>query len=141
MNITVIGCGRWGTFLAWYLCSIGNNVKIYGRSESRTFRSLRETGKNEYLTLSPEIAFTDDLGQALEFGDKTVISIGTQNYPQLVQSIKSSGVSLKNKEIILCMKGIIKSGGKRISEATAEVLGNGQRVAVWVGPGHVEDFI
>ena len=29
MNITVIGCGRWGTFIAWYLDSIGHNVKLY----------------------------------------------------------------------------------------------------------------
>ncbi|OPJ58045.1 hypothetical protein CLORY_37870 [Clostridium oryzae] len=26
MNISVLGCGRWGTFLAWYANKIGHNV-------------------------------------------------------------------------------------------------------------------
>ena len=141
MKITVIGCGRWGAFLAWYLYSIGNEVKIYGRSDSRTYQNLKATLKNEYLTLSPEITFTDNLKEAVETADRTVISIGTQNYPQLAKSIKDCGVSMKNREVILCMKGIIKEGGKRLSEATAEILGNHTQCAVWVGPGHVEDFI
>ena len=88
-----------------------------------------------------EITFTDNLKEAVETADRTVISIGTQNYPQLAKSIKDCGVSMKNREVILCMKGIIKEGGKRLSEATAEILGNHTQCAVWVGPGHVEDFI
>lgn len=31
MNITVIGCGRWGSFIAWYLDRINNNVTLYGK--------------------------------------------------------------------------------------------------------------
>jgi glycerol-3-phosphate dehydrogenase len=29
-NITVIGCGRWGSFIAYYLDKIGKNVTLYG---------------------------------------------------------------------------------------------------------------
>ncbi len=28
MKIAVIGCGRWGSFIAWYLDKIGNEVSL-----------------------------------------------------------------------------------------------------------------
>lgn len=34
MKITVIGCGRWGSFIAWYLDSINHEVTLYGRENS-----------------------------------------------------------------------------------------------------------
>ena len=30
MKITVIGCGRWGSFIAWYLDKVGHSVSLYG---------------------------------------------------------------------------------------------------------------
>ena len=29
-KVLVIGCGRWGTFIAWYLNSLGLDVSLYG---------------------------------------------------------------------------------------------------------------
>ena len=29
MRIGVIGCGRWGSFIAWYLDKIGNDVTLF----------------------------------------------------------------------------------------------------------------
>jgi glycerol-3-phosphate dehydrogenase len=31
LNISVLGCGRWGSFLAWYLGGLGHRVMLYGR--------------------------------------------------------------------------------------------------------------
>ena len=31
MNITVLGCGRWGAFHAWYADRIGHTVTLWGR--------------------------------------------------------------------------------------------------------------
>ena len=61
MNIGVLGCGRWGSFIAWYLNGLGFSVTIWGRKDSKTFLSLKETRQNEYVTLSDRIALTDDL--------------------------------------------------------------------------------
>ena len=41
-KIFVIGCGRWGTFIAWYLDKIGHEVTLYGRASSRNMRELME---------------------------------------------------------------------------------------------------
>ena len=61
MNITVIGCGRWGSFLAWYLSGMGHNVLMYGRRGSLSYETLKNERKNEYLTLSDSVSFTDSL--------------------------------------------------------------------------------
>ena len=78
MNITVLGCGRWGAFHAWYADRIGHTVTLWGRPSSRNLETLRCTGKNEYLTLPSSIALTDDLADALHNADVCIISISAQ---------------------------------------------------------------
>lgn len=50
MKAVVIGCGRWGTFISWYLDSIGHDVTLYGRSSSKHMQELMETRKNDERT-------------------------------------------------------------------------------------------
>ncbi len=40
MKIAVIGCGRWGSFIAWYLDKIGNEVTLYGRETSEKMKNF-----------------------------------------------------------------------------------------------------
>ena len=42
---------------------------------------------------------------------------------------------------ILCMKGLEIGTGKRLTTVMKEVLGPHVRTIVWVGPGHVQDFL
>lgn len=140
MKISVIGCGRWGSFLSWYLQGLGNDVLIYGRNGSASFEELKNTRKNEYVTLSEDIRFTSDITEAIESADTVVISIGSQGLPALAKSIKESSNKAAEKEYILCMKGIVEDGGKRLTEVIYNAIGDDVRCAIWVGPGHVEDF-
>jgi glycerol-3-phosphate dehydrogenase (NAD(P)+) len=39
------------------------------------------------------------------------------------------------------MKGLEAASGRRLSQVVREELGTQVRVAVWVGPGHVQDFL
>ena len=48
MNISVLGCGRWGSFISWYLANHNHNVIEWGREDSPSFKVLKEKGKNEY---------------------------------------------------------------------------------------------
>lgn len=41
MNVSVLGCGRWGTFLAWYANKIGHNVMLWGREIKKLFKDKR----------------------------------------------------------------------------------------------------
>ncbi len=137
MDISVLGCGRWGTFLAWYLAD-KHNVTLWGRENSQHLKTLRETGKNEYLTLRENINLTSELNIALQ-NEIIVISILTQEMSNLMQELKNYDIT--NKKFVLCMKGIESTSGKRISEIMIENGVDANNIALWVGPGHVQNFV
>ncbi len=137
-NVTVIGCGRWGSFIAYYLDKIGKNVTLYGRSTSKDFISFKETRSNGKVYLKDSLKLEDNLSVALN-NDIIVISINSQGLRNLMKEIVNIGV--KNKTFILCMKGIEIETGKRLSEVVNEFVDESCKVAVWIGPGHVEEFV
>ena len=137
-NITVIGCGRWGSFIAHYLDSIGKNVTLYGKKDSPDFINFKNTRSNGKLTLNDSVVLEDNLEKAL-INDYIVISINSQGLRGLMNELKEKNV--KNKTFILCMKGMEISTGKRLSEVVEEFFSDTCKVAVWIGPGHVEEFI
>jgi glycerol-3-phosphate dehydrogenase (NAD(P)+) len=55
-----------------------------------------------------------------------------------MESLRS--LELKNKIFVLCMKGIEIGSGKRLSEIVEENTDASNAVAVWLGPGHVQEF-
>ena len=138
MKISVLGCGRWGSFLAWYANRIGHDVTLWGRRSSQRMRDLLETRRNDYLELPPSIALTQNLDEALA-SDVIIISIGAQQLRAFLEELRAAGV--RNKKFLLCMKGLESGTGKRLSTVFDEVLGDFNRAAVWVGPGHVQDFV
>ena len=88
MNISVLGCGRWASFIAWYLAGIKNNVLIWGRESSENFQLLAAERKNRYLELGEDINFTSDLSYAVDSSDIIVISIESQQLRNLLQNLK-----------------------------------------------------
>jgi glycerol-3-phosphate dehydrogenase (NAD(P)+) len=140
MNISILGCGRWGSFHAWYANFIGHNVMLWGRPDSIHYRELAIMRKNEYLSLSDDICLTRDLKKAVDTADICIISISSQQLRSFCKQLAAID-SLKTKPIILCMKGLEMGTGKRLTTVIKETLGDDQQVAVWVGPGHVQDFL
>lgn len=137
MKLSVLGCGRWGTFLASYHCA-KNEVLLWGRPGSRGLAQLRAERRNEYQTLPESLLLGDDLAAALAFGPVVVISISAQQLRQLAAQIQQFDV--KGKTFILCMKGIEVASGKRLTQVFREEVTQPVGLAVWVGPGHVQDF-
>ena len=140
MKISVIGCGRWGTFHAWYADKIGHEVTLYGRATSANFKKISETGGNEYLQLPSTVRLTTKLFDAINFANVILISVGAQNLRGLLQEIISlPEIDLQEKKFVLAMKGLERGTGKRLTTVFHEVLNKNS--AVWVGPGHVQDFV
>lgn len=139
MNVSVLGCGRWGSFLAWYSNHIGHRVVSFGMENSPSYQVLKQTGRNEWLTLDKNIELSCDLGYAIERADIIIISISSQGLRGFFEKINN--FDYKNKKIILCMKGIEESTGKRLTEVAIESGVNKDNIAVWVGPGHIQEFI
>ena len=48
---------------------------------------------------------------------------------------------VSDKIFVLCMKGIENGTGKRLSEILVESGVSSDRIAVWVGPGHIQSFV
>ncbi len=136
--VTVIGCGRWGSCLAWYLDRIGHRVTLYGRASSRNMQRLLDTRANELLTLPDSITLSTDL-RAVKEADTVVISIDAQGLRALCGEL--AALPLTNKTVVLCMKGIEIATGKRLSEVAREGLDPSCEIAVWLGPGHVQSFV
>ena len=137
MKITVIGCGRWGSFITWYLDKIGHDVTLYGRSSSKHMQQFLETRSNDLLTLPESVKLVTDL-KNINDSDVIVISINSQGLRNLMNELAS--YNLKNKIFVLCMKGIEIETGKRLSEIVTENTNESNKVAVWLGPGHVQEF-
>ena len=137
MKVSVIGCGRWGSCITWYLDSIGHEITLYGRESSSNMQRFLESRSNEYLTLPESVALTTDLEEALR-NDTIVISIGTQSLDNLCHEIAALGT--KNKTFVLCMKGIEVGTCRLLTDIMSDSIDKSNIVAVWLGPGHVEEF-
>ena len=138
MKVSVLGCGRWGTFLAWYANKIGHTVTLWGRESSRNYLALNETRTNDYLTLPQEINLTNSLENAITFGELIIISISSQELRLFSEQLRP--IETTNKLFVLCMKGLEASTGKRLTQVFNEAVGKNVNLAVWVGPGHVQNY-
>lgn len=137
MKITVIGCGRWGTCIAWHLCRMGHDVSLYGLPGAADVRELIETRKNALMAIPDELYVTTDL-DCVKDAEIIVISVGSQSLRTVMKNLQL--YELKNINFVLCMKGIECSTGKRLTEVVNEFKDPSCGVAVWIGPGHVQEF-
>ena len=139
MKISVLGCGRWGSFIAWYQSTVlKNEVTSWGPEGEYSYEILKNTGRNEYVELDKKITLTCDLKQAVEGAEVIIISISSQGLRGFMQKVTKYDV--KDKPFVLCMKGIEESTGKRLSEVLVESGISPDKIAVWVGPGHIQAF-
>ncbi len=140
MKISVLGCGRWGSFIAWYQAAVlKNQVISWGPEGDYSYEVLKNTGRNEYVSLDKSITLTCDLQYAVESADVIIISISSQGLRGFMKKI--TRFSVADKPFVLCMKGIEESTGKRLSEVLTESGISGDNIAVWVGPGHIQAFM
>lgn len=139
MKISVLGCGRWGSFIAWYLSRLGNEVVSWGPEGDPSYEILKNTGRNEYVALDEKITLTCDLERAVRSAEVIVISISAQGLRGFMQRITRYPVS--DKVFVLCMKGVETGTGKRLSEILTESGIASDKIAVWVGPGHIQSFV
>ena len=137
MNIAVIGCGRWGSLITWYLDTLGHSLTLYGRRGSARMLRFMETRQNDLLTLPESIALTHDL-HCVEEAETIVISIGAQGLQKLMEELKA--LNLEGKTFVLCMKGLEIGTGRRLSQIAKENLPASCHIAVWLGPGHVQEL-
>lgn len=137
MKVTVIGCGRWGSLITWYLDRIGHEVALYGRATSAHMQRFLAERKNDLLELGESIALHTDIS-CVQDAEVIVISVNSQGLQALMDQLRP--LNLKNKIFVLCMKGIEIETGRRLSQIARDNIDVSCAVAVWLGPGHVQEF-
>ena len=137
MKVTVIGCGRWGSLITWYLDYIKMDVTLYGRAESKNMQRFLAERKNDYLTLPESVKLSTDLS-CVKDAEVIVISINSQGRQALLEELKP--YDLQNKIFVLCMKGIEIATGRRLTQVVNDSVDFSNEVAVWIGPGHVQEL-
>ena len=139
-EISVIGSGRWGTFLAWYAanCCGMERVKIYSRPTSPDFIELKETRKNAYLSLSDNMFLYEKVSEVLD-NDFIIISIGSQHLRSLAKEL--NGYNVAGKTFLLAMKGLEEPNETLLSTVMREEIKQPIHIATLGGPGHVQDYM
>ena len=99
-RVAVIGCGRWGSLIAWYLDRLGHGVCLYGRESSAAFVRFKEEGRNDFLTLPKTVALTSSLSEVME-RDIVIISVGSQQLRGLMEELAVYPAG--NRVFVLCM--------------------------------------
>lgn len=138
MQISVIGCGRWGSFITWYLDRAGHDLILYGRAGSKNMQRFQESRANDYLTMPDSVKLCTDISEAIK-SEIIIISIGSQSLDALCAQLAE--MEVKDKTFVLCMKGIEIGSCKRLSEIAQSHLDPSCKIAVWLGPGHVQEYI
>ena len=137
MKITVIGCGRWGSLITWYLDRMEHEVTLYGMADAPEMQRFLATRQNDLLSLPESVRLTTDIQEVAD-AETIIISIPSQALSGLMEEL--APLQLRGKTVVLCMKGIDIATGKRLSEIASDGLDESCPVAVWLGPGHVQEF-
>lgn len=138
MKISVVGAGRWGSLITWYLSAKkGFDVTLYGPAQAADIQRFMKERRNDLLELPESVKISTDI-HCLCDAEVIVISINSQGLSGFVEEMKP--LNLKNKIFVLCMKGIDIETGRRLSEVAGDGIDPSCSVAVWIGPGHVQEF-
>lgn len=140
-NIAVIGGGSWATALAKVVVSNTHRIGWYMRRDDR-IADFKRTGHNPaYITSLQfdvnEIAFSSDLNHTAEAYD-TLIFVTPS--PYLKDHLKKLTVDIKNKFIVIAIKGIVPDENVVCSEYFHNKYGVPyDNIAIIGGPSHAEE--
>lgn len=138
-NISLIGCGRWGTFLGYYAAThFATKVDMYDIPTSPNFIELKETRKNPYLTLADNMVLHENIADVLN-NNIIIISIGCQHFRSLCKQL--NGYNLTGKTFLLAMKGLEEPSANTLFDVMREEIKQDINIAILAGPGHVQDYM
>jgi glycerol-3-phosphate dehydrogenase (NAD(P)+) len=134
----VLGCGRWGSFHLWYGHLAGNRVRGWEPPGNPEFQRLRTTGRNSYLELPDDVILTEDI-EEVSGSDVIIVTVPAQHFRALCGTL--TRLDLSASDLVLCMKGIERGTGMRLSEIALDEGLEPRSLSVWVGPGHPQQFL
>lgn len=106
-------------------------------ADAPQMQELLETRKNNLIELTDSMKLSTNLSEAID-AETIIISIGSQALQGLFDELKP--YNIKNQTFVFCMKGLEMGTGRRLTEIAEDNLDPSNSIAVWIGPGHVQEF-
>ena len=126
MKISVIGAGSWGSALAELASRCGHEVMLWAH-DPRVAEAIAETRSNPFYLpaaqFSPLVRVTNSLSEAARFSDTVLMVTPSHHYRDVLGTMAESGLP-DQVRVISATKGIENETLSRISEITANVLGD-----------------
>ncbi|MDO5037146.1 MAG: NAD(P)H-dependent glycerol-3-phosphate dehydrogenase, partial [Tissierellia bacterium] len=141
IKVSVLGGGSWGTAIADFLAKIGHETTLYVRDPKQK-EDMVSRGVNKkylpHLKLSPKLALTSDLDQALGGRDILVLGVPSSASRGTLEAIKRAGAA-PSLCLVNLAKGLEEETHLRMSQVAQEVLPQVPFVSL-SGPSHAEEL-
>ena len=141
-NISLLGCGTWGSALAQILAENGHKVSAW-HYKSSTVNYMTNSRKHPNLNgfeFHKNITFDSNLDSLVTNSKCLVLAVPSHNIRETM--VKSLNYLSSNTIIVNVSKGIENHSLKTMSEVIREVIGeNLSNIVSLYGPSHAEEVI
>ncbi len=138
MTIGIIGAGRWGSTLANIFCQ--HTPVVQWGAPSPHWEKISQQQGNDHLRLKNDVKKTEDLNILLA-ADIILLVIPAQELRNFVRANLKKR-QLNGKNFIICIKGLEKDTGQRMSEILQEELSDQQiNIFSFSGPAQPQDIL
>ena len=142
MNVSVLGCGTWGSAVAQTLACKGIVVTAWQRYEDKSSQ-MESTRKHPILTdfeFNRNITFTANFDSAITFGDIIILAVPSHVIRDITS--RASKAFTTDTIIVNLAKGIENDTLMTMSQVIyAESGVNENQIVSLYGPSHAEEVI
>ena len=141
-NISLLGCGTWGSALAQILTKAGHHVTAwhYKPDVVSYIDQARKHPRLENFRFHPKIIFNSSLTETLEGSDCIVIAVPSHCVRDIMK--KTANFAPKDAIIVNLAKGIENDTLKTMSQVIKEVTKTDEsQIVSLYGPSHAEEVI
>lgn len=135
---------------------------MWGRSGDPIYENLSITRKNDFWQLPEDVLLISDLDKALGHSDYIFVIISAQGMRSFSKEIAKTLQNVFEKYIdenpsgvpncktfVLCMKGIDEQTNQTLTQTLRDAITDElssvnehlSKICVWVGPGHIQEFL
>ena len=142
MNVSVLGCGTWGSAVAQALADKGIAITAWQRYENKSLE-MESSRRHPILTdfeFNSNIIFTANFNNAIEFGDIIILAVPSHAVRDVISQAKKE--LTKDTIIVNLAKGIENDTLMTMSQVIYAESGlkENQIVSLY-GPSHAEEVI
>ena len=142
MNVSVLGCGTWGSAVAQALSDKGIAVTAWQRYENKSLE-MESSRRHPILTdfeFNSNIIFTANFNNAIEFGDIIILAVPSHAVRDVISQAKKE--LTKDTIIVNLAKGIEHDTLMTMSQVILAESGlKEDQIVSLYGPSHAEEVV